>query len=124
MEQINNVLTNLLTLTQAGKVNWRTTVRRNEFLAVLGSQSVVIAKASGGLPEPEYKIEVFDSRGAMVAHFLSRTYESTQQPTQFDDLRRENMERLFERAQVSAVNDGLEDLVERLDKLIEDLEKV
>ena len=124
MTQIEDLLRKVLELTEGNKIKWRTTVNSDAFLTVLGNQSVVIARRSGGLPDPGYKLEVRNSGGSPIALLLSGEYSPVQQtPIQIPH-RRQMMERLFELARKSAVDEGLKEVIERLDKLIEDLEKV
>ena len=124
MNQIEDLLQKLLQLTENKKIKWRTTVDPQAFLTVQGNQSIVIRKRTGGLPEPQYRLEVRNSGGSTIASLPSAEYHPTQQtPTPMSE-RRQRMAQLFDLASRSAVNDGLRDVIERLDKLIEDLEKV
>ena len=123
-KQIEDVLKKVLDRTISGKLTWQTTVNPQAFLTVLGRQAVVISKQSGGIPDPEYKLEVRNSGGSTIAMLLSGEYSPTRQTPVQISKRRQMMEKLFERAQASAIDSGLRDLIEKLDELIEDLEKV
>ena len=124
MNHIEDILRKVLKLTESNKIKWRTTVNPQSFLTVLGNQTIVIDKRSGGLSDPLYKLELRNSGGSPIALLLSAEYSPSQQtPIQIPE-RRQQMERLFELASRSAVDNGLREVIERLDKLIEDLEKV
>lgn len=124
MTQMETLLEKVLELTKSNQVTWHTTVNPDAFLTVLGNKSVVIARRSSGLPDPEYKLEVRNSGGSPIALLLSGEYSPSQQtPLQVPE-RSQQMGRLFDLARRSAVDDGLREVIERLDKLIEDMEKV
>ena len=122
--QMEQLLEGILDRTNRNRITWHTTVNSQAFLTVLGSQSVVIAKRTGGLSEPQYKLEVRDGGGSTIASLLSGEYSKSQQTPVQSTERLQLMEQLFELARKSAVNDGLREVIGRLDKLIEDLEKV
>ena len=76
---MEKVLKKVLDLTEKDKLTWRTTVNPNAFLTVLGNQAVVIDRRFGGLPDPQYKLEVRNSGGSTIALLLSGEYSPTQQ---------------------------------------------
>ena len=123
MTQMEVLLEKVLELTKNDKITWHTTVNTDAFLTVRGNQSVVIVRRSGGLPDPEYKLEVRNSGGSPVASLRSDEYSPSQQTPLLSE-RRQQMEQLFKLARKSAVDSGLREVIERLDELIEDLEKV
>lgn len=104
-------------LDEKGELTWSTTVNPQRFLAMMDLQAVVVGKRSDGASDADvYTLEIRD-RGVTVACVSSEAAESESGRAHRDDLRR-NLERVHRHASETAVSDGFEKAIEKLDRLI------
>ena len=104
-------------LDEKGELEWFTSINPQRFFTIMDMQSVVVGKRSDGASGDDvYTLEVRD-RDSMVACASSEAAESESGHAHRDDLRR-NLERVFRHASETAVSDGLEEVIEKIDRLI------
>ena len=104
-------------LDKKGELTWSTTVNPQRFLAMMDLQGVVVGKRSDGASGADvYTLEIRD-RGVTVAFVSSEAAESESGRARRDDLRR-NLERVYRHASETAVSDGFEKVIEKIDRLI------
>ena len=104
-------------LDKKGELEWSTTINPQRFLAMMDLLSVVVGKRSDGASGADvYTLEIRD-RDDMVACASSEAAESESGRAHRDDLRR-NLERVHRHASETAVSDGFEKTIEKLDRLI------
>ena len=107
-------------LDEKGELKWFTTINPQRFLAMMDLLSVVVGKRSDGASGADvYTLEIRD-RGVTVACASSEATDSESESGRAhrdDDLRR-NLERVHRHASETAVSDGFEKAIEKIDRLI------
>ena len=104
-------------LDKKGELEWSTTINPQRFLAMMDLLSVVVGKRSDSASGADvYTLEIRD-RDDMVACASSEAADSESSRARRDDLRR-NLERVYRHASETAVSDGFEKAIEKLDRLI------
>ena len=104
-------------LDKKGELEWSTTINPQRFLAMMDLLAVVVGKRSDGVSGADvYTLEI-RNRGVIVACASSEAAESESSRASQDDLKR-NLERVHRHASETAVSDGFEKIIEKLDRLI------
>ena len=104
-------------LDEKGELEWSTTINPQRFLAMMDLLAVVVGKRSDSVSDADvYTLEV-RNRGVIVAFASSEAAESESSRARQDDLKR-NLERVHRHASETAVSDGFEKAIEKLDRLI------
>ena len=122
MSQFDKILDGLIRRTDDGKLNWRRSVRHNEFIASVGAISVVVREFRRGRPSgtSRYQIEILDAQGSSAEALETKAdHESVDIASVrlATDAQAQQLKRLYDLARRSALNPDA-----TLDKLAKALE--
>ena len=118
MTKMSTILQGLISRTEEGKLNWRTSIRKNVFLTSVDTTAVSIRELDEFLEL--YRLEILNKEGFKTVALETyderglATQDNLASPEQSRDLRR-----LFELARHSALDPD-----STLDKLAHDLERI
>ena len=121
MDMTTQVLTGLVDRTTDGKLEWRSALGRNAFLATVGLIGVII-KPSGGSSNGQrgYSLEILNNEG-LIAEVLATDadYAAEIGARSITDEQREMIVRLFHLARHSALNTDatMSELASRLEEM-------